>query len=69
MRNIFIVISMLFFSSGVWAADNGTGATNGFSKADFRSEIPAPKLRKLLGAYGGNLYITSQDGSVNVVDQ
>ena len=69
MRNIFIVISMLFFSSGVWAADNGTGATNGFSKADFRSEIPAPKMRKLLGAYGGNLYITSQDGSVNVVDQ
>ncbi|WP_283742740.1 tetratricopeptide repeat protein [Sideroxydans sp. CL21] len=69
MRNIFIVISLLLFSSSVWAADAGTGATNGFSKADFRSEIPAPKLRKLLGVYGGNLYITGQDGSVNVVDQ
>jgi sugar lactone lactonase YvrE/fibronectin type 3 domain-containing protein len=69
MRNIFIVISLLFFSSSVWAADAGVGATNGYSKADFRSEIPAPNLRKLLGVYGGNLYITGQDGSVNVVDQ
>jgi sugar lactone lactonase YvrE len=69
MRNIFIIISMLFFSSGVWAADNGAGATNGFSKADFRREVPAPKLRKLLGAYDGNLYSTGQDGSVDVVDQ
>jgi sugar lactone lactonase YvrE/fibronectin type 3 domain-containing protein len=69
MRNIFIAISLLFFSSSVWAADAGVGTTNGFSKADFRSEIPAPKLRKLLGVYGGNLYITGQDGSVNVVDQ
>lgn len=69
MRNIFIAISLLLFSSSVWAADAGVGATNGFSKADFRSEIPAPKLRKLLGVYGGNLYITGQDGSVDVVDQ
>ncbi len=43
--------------------------TSGFSRADFRSEIPAPKLRKLLGVYGGNLYITGQDSSVTVVDQ
>ena len=69
MRNIFIVISLLFFSSSVWAADAGVGATNGYSKADFRSEIPAPNLRKLLGVYGGNLYITGQDGTVDVVDQ
>ncbi len=69
MRNIFIVISLLLFSCNVWAADAGVGATNGFSKADFRSEIPVPNLRKLLGVYGGNLYITGQDGSVNVVDQ
>lgn len=69
MRNIFIVIPMLFFSSGVWAADAGAGATNGFSKADFRSEIPAPKLYKLLGVYGGNLYISRQDGAVDVVDK
>ena len=69
MRNIFFVISTLFFSSGVWAADAAASNTSGFAKADFRSEIPAPKLRKLLGVYDGKVYVTSQDGSVDVVDQ
>lgn len=69
MRNIFIAISFILFTSGAWATDAGTGATNGFSKADFRGEVPAPKLRKLLGVYGGNLYVSRQDGAVDVVDK
>ena len=69
MRNIFIVISLLLLSSGVRAADAGAGLTNGFSKADFRSEVAAPKLHKLLGVSGGNLYISRQDGAVEVVDK
>ena len=69
MRNIFIAISLLFFSSGVCAADAVVASTNGFSKADFRNEIATPKLRKLLGVSGGNLYIARQDGSVDVTDK
>lgn len=69
MRNIFIAISLLLFSSGVWAADANAGATNGFSKADFRGEVAAPKLRKLLGVYSGNLYVSRQDGAVDVIDK
>ncbi len=41
--------------------------TNGFSKADFRNEIPASGLQKLLGVHNGNLYIATQDGVVKVV--
>lgn len=67
MRNIFIAASLLFFSHAIWAADAGFG--NGFSKADFRNEVAAPKLRKLLGAAGGNLYIAQQEGPVEVVDK
>ncbi|MBI5006457.1 MAG: hypothetical protein HZB95_04955 [Nitrosomonadales bacterium] len=45
------------------------GATNGFSKADFRQEIASSKLLKLLGVSAGNLYIAKQDGAVEVVDK
>ena len=69
MRNKLIAISLLFFSTGVWGADAVVAATNGFSKADFRNEIATPKLRKLLGVSGGNLFISRQDGSVDVVDK
>ncbi len=69
MRNIFIVISMLLFSFSVWATDSGSDATNGFSKADFRSEVVTPKLRKLLGVSNGNLFISKQEGGVEVVDK
>jgi len=69
MRNIFFATSILLFSSGVWAADPEASATNGFSKADFRSEIATPKLRKLLGVANGNLYISKQEGGVEVVDK
>ena len=69
MRNIFFAIALLFFSSAIWAADAVVASTNGFSKADFRNEVAMPKLRKLLGASGGNLYISRQDGSVDVVDK
>ncbi|MBI5891975.1 MAG: tetratricopeptide repeat protein [Nitrosomonadales bacterium] len=60
---------MLLISSAANAADAAIGATGGFSKADFRSEIPAPKLHKLLGTGGGNLLIARQDGSVEAVDK
>ena len=69
MRNIFIAIALLFFSSGAQAAETVSASTNGFSKADFRSEVAAPKLRKLLGVAGGNLFVARQDGSVDVVDK
>lgn len=69
MRNIAIAITLLFSSTGAWAADAVASTTNGFSKADFRNEIAAPKLRKLLGVSGGNLFFALQDGSVEVVDK
>ncbi len=70
MRNIFIVISMLLFSSGANAADKGAVATtNGFSSADFRNEVSSPNLRRLLGVGGGNLYIARQEGTVEVIDK
>jgi DNA-binding beta-propeller fold protein YncE len=69
MRNKLIAILLLIFSTGVWAADGPAAATNGFSKADFRNEVATPKLRKLLGVSGGNLYVALQDGSVEVVNK
>lgn len=69
MRNISITILLLLFSSGAGAADAAVGSTGGFSRADFRHEIASPKLLKLLGVSGGNLYIAKQDGSVEVVDK
>ncbi len=69
MRNIFIAISLLLFTHSALAADGAAGVTDGFSKADFRGEVAAPKLRKLLGARSGNLYISTQDGPVEVVDK
>ncbi len=69
MRNILVAISLLIFSTSVWAADAVATPTNGFSKADFRNEVAMPKLRKLLGVSGGNLYISKQDGSVDVADK
>src|SRR5512145_168102 len=69
MRKIFTVISLLLLSSGACAAEGGAGPTNGFSKADFRNEIVSPKLLKLLGVGGGNLYIAKLDGAVEVVDK
>jgi sugar lactone lactonase YvrE/fibronectin type 3 domain-containing protein len=68
MRKIFItILASLFAASG--AAGAAVGATSGFSKADFRNEIAAPKLQKLLGLGGGNLYFSRPDGSVEVVDK
>jgi sugar lactone lactonase YvrE len=58
---------LILLSSGIWAAEGDGMATNGFTKADFRHEISIPKLQKLLGAGWGNLYISRQDGSIDVV--
>ncbi|MBU1424482.1 MAG: tetratricopeptide repeat protein [Gammaproteobacteria bacterium] len=69
MRNTFIVISLFFISTGAWGADAAAGVTNGFSKADFRNEIVTPKLHKLLGVHAGNLYLSTEDGAVEVVDK
>ncbi len=69
MHNIIIAISLLLIATGVRAEDAVPGAAGGFSKADFRSEVPVPKLRKLLGVGGGHLFIARQDGSVEVVDK
>ncbi|HLP97996.1 MAG TPA: tetratricopeptide repeat protein [Sideroxyarcus sp.] len=69
MRYIFIAATWLFLSARAFAADGVAISTNGFSKADFRSEIAAPKLQKLLGVGGGNLYLAKQDGSIEAVDK
>lgn len=69
MRNISIVISLLLLSFAAHAAETGAGTTNGFSKADFRGELAAPKLRKLLGVGGDRLFIAKQDGPVEVLDK
>ena len=60
---------MLSISSGVLAAEADVSLTSGFTKADFRNEVATPKLRKLLGVAGGNLFVSRQDGSVDVVDK
>lgn len=69
MQKIIIAISLLLISSGVGAGEAAPGMVGGFSKADFRSELPVPKLRKLLGVGGGHLFVAKQDGSVEVVDK
>ena len=69
MRNIIIFISLLLLTSGAWATDPEASATNGFSKADFRNEIPASKMRKLLGVASGKLFISKQEGGIDVVDK
>ncbi len=68
MRNILTIL-LLLFATGAWAEDAAVGATNGFSKADFRNEIPASDLQKLLGVHNGNLYIATQNGGVKVVSK
>ena len=69
MRSILTIFSVLFFSAAASAADTVASATNGFSKVDFRSEIATPKLRKLIGLGGGNLFVAREDGSVEVIDK
>ncbi len=69
MRHTLILISLLLLSPCAWSADAAGSGTTGFTKADFRSEIASPKLHKLLGVGGGNLYIAKQDGAVEVVDK
>ena len=70
MRKILIAALLTLHALNAGAAEGGGAApTNGFSKADFRSEIAASKLQKLLGVAQGNLYISRQDGSVEVIDK
>jgi sugar lactone lactonase YvrE len=68
MRKTAVVLSLLVCAAAASAAEGGLG-TNGFSKADFRFEVAAAKLSRLLGVAGGNLYIAKQEGGVEVVDK
>lgn len=68
MRIIVILLSLLLLSPTLHA-EAGADATSGFSKADFKNELATAKLRKLLGVGGGNLYVSKQDGAVEVVDK
>ena len=69
MRNILMAFLIALFSSGANAAEALGGTANGFIKADFKREIPAPKLQKLLGVGGGYLFLAKQDGSIVAVNE
>lgn len=69
MRKIFFALSLFAVASFAWSAEADTAAGNGFSKADFRKELRAPKMTKLLGIAGGNLYIAKEGGAVDVMDR
>ncbi|MDD4912750.1 MAG: tetratricopeptide repeat protein [Sideroxydans sp.] len=66
MRKIGITLLGVFFSLSV-SATEALVAMNGFIKADFRNEIAAPKLSRLLGAGAGYLYVSKQDGVVEAI--
>ncbi|GAB4116899.1 MAG: hypothetical protein Fur0026_04630 [Sideroxydans sp.] len=62
----------LFFmgliSCGLFAAtEENNSLANSFVKADFKQEMPVPKLTRLLGAGGGFLFIAKEDGTVVVM--
>ncbi|MFH2134205.1 MAG: tetratricopeptide repeat protein [Pseudomonadota bacterium] len=67
MRNLLIASLIGLFSFNAHAGLNGNGLANGFIKADFKREIPADKLDKLLATGGGLLFIARQGGVVDAM--
>jgi tetratricopeptide (TPR) repeat protein/sugar lactone lactonase YvrE len=66
MRNLLIASLVGLFSCSALAAEGG-GLANGFIKADFKREIPAEKMGKLLASGGGLLIVARQDGAVDAI--
>ncbi|MDD2928889.1 MAG: tetratricopeptide repeat protein [Sideroxydans sp.] len=67
MRNLLIASLIGLISFNAQAALNGDGLASGFIKADFKHEIPANKLGKLLASGGGLLFVARQDGAVDAI--
>lgn len=67
MRNFLIASLVGLISFNAQAALNGDGLAVGFIKADFKHEIPANKLGKLLASGGGLLFVARQDGAVDAI--
>lgn len=68
MRNFLIASLMGVISFNVQAGLNGNGLGNGFIKADFKQEIAADKLDKLLAAGEGLLIVARKGGAVEAMD-
>jgi len=69
MRNIVIVSFVLSLCVGTAWAEAPAGMANGFIKADFKREMPVPKLNKLLGVGAGYLFLAKQDGVVEAINE
>ncbi|MEW5903666.1 MAG: tetratricopeptide repeat protein [Pseudomonadota bacterium] len=70
MRNWLMasLVASLLVGLPAAQAQNGNGHANGFIKADFKREIAAPKLERLLTAGAGLLFVARQNGSVDALD-
>jgi tetratricopeptide (TPR) repeat protein/sugar lactone lactonase YvrE len=66
MRYLLMASLIGLFSFGALATTEGGGLANGFIKADFKREIHAPKLGKLLASGGGLLFV-ARDGAVDAI--
>lgn len=69
MFNILRVFLITLMSAGIAVAETSSGSSNGFIKADFKREIPFPKMHKLLGAGGGYYFLSRADGSIDAVGE
>ncbi len=68
MRKTLMVFLAAFLLIEAASAETAGGMSGGFVKADFKNEINSPKLRKLLGAGAGFLFLVKQDGALEAVD-
>ncbi|MBA3023436.1 MAG: tetratricopeptide repeat protein [Gammaproteobacteria bacterium] len=68
MRNLLIASLIGLISLSAHAGLNGNGLANGFIKADFKREIAADKLEKLLATGGGLLFVARKGGEVVAMD-
>lgn len=68
--NYHLIALLLFFvMTAPNAAEVGQAVPiGGFAKVDFKRELSAPGMRKLIGAKNGSLFFAKADGSVEMVD-
>ncbi len=69
MRNIFFVALSLFAVASANAADASSAVMDGYAKVDFKGEIAAAGLHKLIGVNEGILFFAKQDGSIEMADK
>lgn len=68
MRNLLIASLMALISCNIQAEPDVNGTANGFIKADFKHEIAADQLDKLLASGGGLLFVARKGGGVEALD-